>query len=727
MTSLNILPSVRIAEHAPQALRELKGWLTWRFEEQPEGTGKPRKIPFYTNGGRRHGVQGRPQDRNQLTTFEAARASATRRGFDGVGLALMPEFNIVAGDFDNCVTDGVIHPQVEAIVSTTYSEFSPSGNGLRAFWRGDLGNQKSIGLGQPFGFEAFSSKGFVTFTGNILPGYDLVGLDDVIADVPHELIELAAKRFGKHSVAEDANDQLRVKARFGLSTEQLEQALDVLDPDAPYLNSEALNWLGVGMALHHETESEGFELWNTWSAKGSKYPGEAALQKKWESFSNGSPHPTTAGSLIKWVQAAGAQIEGVTNAAVDDFDEILLEPNAPAPLPAFERDKQGEIFATKENIMLAVQRPDICGVDLRHDEFRDEIMLAAPGTDGWRSFQDTDYTRVCLALERGRSGFKDISKEKIRDVVAYVADAKRFDSAQHWLGQQVWDGVPRVKRSLISYFGAEDTAYTQAVGLYLWTALAGRVLQPGIKADMVPVAVGEQGNGKSTTVAAISPSPEFFQELDLSGKDDDLARLMRGKLIIELGELKGLRTREVEHLKSFITRTHESWVPKFKEMAVHYPRRCVFFGTTNKNEFLADDTGHRRWLPFEAGQCDEQGMVRDRGQLWSEGCELFLARNVLWQDAERLAGAEHDKFVVHDAWEERVEDWLTKRGDFDQGCPGGRPFTAVEALVGAVGLSSQNLNQSHKDRMARVLKELGYKPDRAYINGKRSRAYVKDE
>ena len=111
--------------------------------------------------------------------------------------------------------------------------------------------------------------------------------------------------------------------------------------------------------------------------------------------------------------------------------------------------------------------------------------------------------------------------------------------------------------------GYSDTPYTRAVGQYLWSALAGRVLCPGVKADMVPVAVGAQGARKSTAVAAMAPAPEHFMEADLSRSDDDQARLMRGKLVIELAELNGLRTREAEHIKAFVSRTHEHWTPKY--------------------------------------------------------------------------------------------------------------------------------------------------------------------
>jgi putative DNA primase/helicase len=92
---------------APAELRELQGWLMWRFEQDPnDTTGKPLKVPYYADGGKRHGKQGGIDDRGRMTTFAAARDAAAKRGFTGVGLALMPEFGITALDFDNCVNAG---------------------------------------------------------------------------------------------------------------------------------------------------------------------------------------------------------------------------------------------------------------------------------------------------------------------------------------------------------------------------------------------------------------------------------------------------------------------------------------------------------------------------------------------------------------------------------------------------------------------------------------------
>lgn len=397
------------------------------------------------------------------------------------------------------------------------------------------------------------------------------------------------------------------------------------------------------------------------------------------------------------------------------------EPLPANPLPSFQRINGDQIKASKDNVVVALARPDVCGFQIRHDAFKGETMMATPGTEGWRRLEDIDYTRLCLQLERGK--FLNISKDLIRDSVAYVAASNQFDSAAHWLGGLRWDGVPRVRGFLTQYLGAADTPYTRAVGEYLWTAMAGRVLQPGCKADMVPVLVGAQGVRKTSAVAALVPAADFFTSLDLSLKDDDQTRIMRGKLVIELGELRGLATRDSEHIKAFITRTHEEWVPKYMELPVRYPRRCVFVGTSNKDDFLADETGERRWLPFHCGQCDPDAITRDRDQLWAEARELFMAQGVMFREAERLAGAEHGEFTATDSWENDVLAWL-HRPDFDGVLPCSEPhLTAGRVLSGALGVPVAQQSPSHQSRLKKVLIRLGYRYVNSRVGGVKSRRY----
>lgn len=406
-----------------------------------------------------------------------------------------------------------------------------------------------------------------------------------------------------------------------------------------------------------------------------------------------------------------------------DFTPVVVSSSTPKSLPPYARDNSGRIYATIITVTMALRRPDVCGMEIGLDQFRDEIMQCAPGSGQWQSFTDADYSRLRITLER--QGFKPVGRELIRDVVLLVAQDQPFDSAIAWLERLTWDGVPRVERFLEQYFGAQDTPYTRAVSSYLWTALAGRVMEPGCKADMVPILVGPQGAGKSTGVAAMVPANEFFTEVSFHEKDEDLARRMRGRLLGEIGELRGLHTRELESIKAFITRTHESWVPKYREFAVTFPRRIVFVGTTNKDEFLADETGNRRWLPVSVGQGKAEYIRRDRLQLWAEARELFAILGVQWQDAERLAAEVHEDHTIRDSWDDAVARWLDEVEPLTGHTPRACKFLRIgDVLKGALNLDAKHCGRREELRLGAVLRRLEYRRRKVRDGSKVVWAYV---
>lgn len=317
-----IAPHLR-ALNAPEPIRALPGWLLWRYETC-ENEPKPRKVPYYASGKRRYGQQGSPSDRTQLTTFGAARDAAVRGGYDGVGLALLPDWQLTALDVDHCVdADGNIPPEILDIVRHTYGEYSPSGNGVRAFFFGNVGNHKSTATSEQYGLETFNSTGFVTFTGNILPHVDLLGYENRVAQVPDSLIALCESRFGSVTGTFDPDDFMAGhEPKLGLTVEQMEDLLAALDPDMP-----REPWLRVGLALHHETEGDdtGFELWDEWSSGGATYPGTEGLRHQWDSFKGPTRgrRQITMATVIKMAKQADTRPTKATTA--DDLRRVVAE------------------------------------------------------------------------------------------------------------------------------------------------------------------------------------------------------------------------------------------------------------------------------------------------------------------------------------------------------------------------------------------------------------------
>jgi len=520
----------------------------------------------------------------------------------------------------------------------------------------------------------------------------------------------------------------RAEGSAGPSLDVLRSALAAI----PNEGAAALgydDWRNVVFALHDATggSDEGLQLAHEFSARAAaKYAPEFLDLRVWP-YIRSRPGGVTAGTILAQATAHGWS----DPSALDDFAVVMHTGAAPdaggdaaagadAPLPAFERDKTGRVLATVGNIMAALHRPDLCGWRIALDTFADSVMLATPGRDDWRPLTDNDYTRIRarLASPAAPARFHEIGRELMRDALHEAADAQRFDSAQLWIDSlPAHDGVSRVDTFLHDRFNVPDTPYARAVSRYIWTALAGRVLDPGCKVDMVPVLVGPQGAGKSTAVLALVPHHDFFVEINMHAKDDDLARSMRGKIVGELCELRGFAGRNAEDLKAWVTRCHEEWTPKYRERATKYARRLVLIGTTNDPVFLSDDSGHRRWLPVDVGAIDVPSIERDRAQLWAEARDLFGLVGVDWAGAERLAAVEHDRFTVQDSWTDHVAAWLDTP-DIDGTKPSERSFLRVsEVGTEALNMNPQGMRRSEEMRIGKVLRALGYERRKLRVEG----------
>jgi archaellum biogenesis ATPase FlaH len=303
---------------APSALRELKGWLVWRWVQRP-GRPKALKMPYYLSGSVRNKTHGSADDRRLLVTFEEARAFAQKHDFAGVGLALMPEFGITALDFDNCVKDGVIDPRVEKLTAGTYAELSPSGTGVRAFMLGESPDSKdSTPVDGSFGFETFHAKGFVTFTGHVTELTELTGSENTVSPLTEEVKAFCATRFRRLERVRAECVGLG-KPTMGFSFEEIAEFLKKLPEDLHYDD-----WVAVGMCVHHETEGEGFDIWDEWSSRSPKYTSTEYSMERWVSFGrNGTAEYKTMGTVLQMIREHGGET-GLEVASADEFESLAM-------------------------------------------------------------------------------------------------------------------------------------------------------------------------------------------------------------------------------------------------------------------------------------------------------------------------------------------------------------------------------------------------------------------
>lgn len=254
---------------------------------------------------------------------------------------------------------------------------------------------------------------------------------------------------------------------------------------------------------------------------------------------------------------------------------------------------------------------------------------------------------------------------KIADALAIVGQENEINRVRDYLESLTWDGVERLDTALIDYLGAEDNVYTRAVLRKTMAAACARAVIGGVKFDTMPILVGPQGIGKSTFLGALGR--EWFTDSLTTFEGKDAAELIQGKWIVEVGELSALWNREINAIKQFLSKVNDDYRGAYDRRASEHPRRCVFIGTTNSDEFLRDMTGNRRFWPVDLMQQhptksvfkDLEGEV---DQLWAEAFLRYRLGERLYLNVSEnvLAVEAQNKHQVDDGSRGQIEAFLEK-------------------------------------------------------------------
>jgi hypothetical protein len=351
-----------------------------------------------------------------------------------------------------------------------------------------------------------------------------------------------------------------------------------------------------------------------------------------------------------------------------------------------------------------------------HPEFANrwsyDEMTGAPYVDG--KPMDPEMVHYIRAQADCRLGYTPSAADVEAAIVA-AAKEQSFHPIRQYLRSLDWDGTPRLHAMANDYLSSDSPLHASMVHKFMIGA-AARVLWPGCKLDTALMLVGPQGLKKSTFFSILGGRWHSDTYIDITNKDAALQ--LHGSWIYELSELENVVTGAREsRLKAWITSTHDTYRPPYGKAAERRARSAAICGTTNRKQFLTDDSGSRRfWIVPVGCEVPVELLAELRDQLWAEAVcaaesgETWWFGNTVDESAREVAN--RDFADDDDPWTGAVAAWVE------------RPSVAMSAtsvteiLTLALDVKLERQDRGSQMRVARILQRLGWERYRSSTVGR---------
>ena len=224
--------------------------------------------------------------------------------------------------------------------------------------------------------------------------------------------------------------------------------------------------------------------------------------------------------------------------------------------------------------------------------------------------------------------------------------------------------------------------------------------------------IGRQGSYKTSFMQHILPPvlSEYYTTKSNSSRmtKDDLFT-MTENLVINLEEIDTMPPSELNQLKAMVTQRYVDERRAYGRNKVHLPHVASFVATGNNLQFLTDDTGNRRWLPFEVEDIDSpwEADIPYEG-IYSQTYALYQDVNFRYwftdKEIQQLRG-HVQQFEVPRPEYELILTYYRKPMGLERGV-----YTTSSQIIGRFGNTSLRLSLQ---KVGRAMRELGFRQVKA--------------
>jgi len=673
-------------------MKREKRWVVWNKEKVQ---GRITKVPYSAK------TTGPASSTDPETWTDYATAKKAAAVFDGVGIVFTPEQKLLGIDIDHVLKDGaVVGPKATEIlrlieVADTYTEISPSGDGLHLYLQlsdplslEETGNRKAP-------YEAYTSGRYFTWT-EVSFHKRAKKVRTVSPEEALSILGVIGYPWKAPAERQMAKDILE----GSLFTDE-----ELLDRMFRSKNGEAIKALYEGDTSTYDKDGSRADAallshLAFWSRKDA-----AQMERIWLASPIGQRKKTQdpknrKNYVLRSIDGAIKTTKETYRAPVDAAAGIDF-------LFTINSQKDKVYTQNTENISRILRHHEAFAGRFRFDEFTNVFEIQKGGK--WVPFEDSDAITIQTDISILFPFFQKVGKDMVYDAIVLVSKENRYDSALSFIQGLVWDQEKRLETWLTHTYGVADDIYHNAVGANWMKGLVKRLVQPGCKFDYVLVLEGEQGAKKSTSLHILGAIPglSLHVETTMSTDSKDFFMQMQGKAIIEFSEGETLNRTEVKKMKAIITTQSDKYRAPYERVSKDYPRRCVFAMTTNQEEYLKDETGNRRWLPVRVlkDEADIAWLEANRDQLFAEAYARVMAGETVYEFPKEETIAQQEARRISDPNEDRIIEWYWDE-HFMTDSARATGISVQQVFVGALGGMSSSMKKYEEMQITDVLKRV---------------------
>lgn len=329
------------------------------------------------------------------------------------------------------------------------------------------------------------------------------------------------------------------------------------------------------------------------------------------------------------------------------------------PYPITKANKDGDIYvvgayALKENTVALL---DFYGLKISYNAMSRRTEFVCPSLS---EYEDEESILLKFTNIANRCGYR-ISKQVMNDHFNEIARENTYHPVRQWINEAKWDGKSRIGElfNTLTVSPGDEQLRDAAVRRFLLSTARALFSNEPTKLENVLVFVGEQGLGKTSWFKALFPS-SFKAVLDghcLDPHSKDNVALATSHLITELGELDSTFKKDIGGIKAFLSKETDEYRAAYAVRAIAHKRQTVFCASVNKDDFLVDDTGNRRFMNVTVRGINFKHGI-DMQQLWAEVKSLYEAGEQWWptDDEAKLFGERNKEHELVDPIEQLLID-----------------------------------------------------------------------